>query len=100
MSKHTPGPWTVKYSEATKILDSDDCTLAWVGQMHLQGRRSPEQVGANARLMATAPDMLIALELAWKALIYDPDFVDIHTVTSPAKAAVRAAIVKAKGLAK
>ena len=44
-----------------------------------------------------ADEMLTALELAWEALIYDPDYVDNHRVTTPAKAAVRAVLDKVKG---
>ena len=62
MSKHSPGPWSVEYSEATKVKATDDSTLAFLGHLNRRGRRSPEQVGANARLIAAAPDLLAALE--------------------------------------
>lgn len=68
MAEYTPGPWTVEYSEATKILDRDDCTVAFLGHVHLGGRRPSGQVGATARLIAAAPAMLEAMKDAWESL--------------------------------
>ena len=93
MSEHTPGPWTVEHDEATKVLDADGCTLAWVGHLHLRGRRSSEEVGANARLIAAAVDMLEALE----AIVADAEYLALVGDNHARRMAAKAAIAKAKG---
>ena len=51
-AKHTPGPWTAQPGE-NFITDARDIVLA---QMHRH--RPDEQVNANVRLMAAAPELL------------------------------------------
>lgn len=62
MSKHTPGPWHVVSDEAVKVTDNFGATLATATFVHLQGRRVPSEVEANATLMAAAPELLEALK--------------------------------------
>src|SRR5262245_8831819 len=64
--KHTPGPWTVDSDESIAVRPNGDggrvCTLNWLrGRQGLNGRREANEVEANARLIAAAPDMLAAL---------------------------------------
>lgn len=62
---HTPGPWTVQ--DNTDLLgeghqlrvDSDDGAVAECGRKPFVD----DTMRANARLIAAAPDMLVALEI-------------------------------------
>ena len=61
--KHTPGPWrsapSIRGSQGERLICADDNPpLARV--YFVKGQRA----GANARLMAAAPDLLEALDLA------------------------------------
>lgn len=68
MSGHTPGPWIWKDGQASitrswngadhQVAAVDYKKLAWHEDSNCAGRES----GANARLIAAAPDMLAALE--------------------------------------
>ena len=64
MEKYTPGPW---YQVGAWVEHEDDdvadicsCDPATIGQEHLG--RSDSEMGANARLIAAAPDLLEALQ--------------------------------------
>ncbi len=59
MSKHTQGPWTIR--EPFQGSYSVEPSVAWLGSSssHTRGENL-----ANANLIAAAPDMLEALELA------------------------------------
>ena len=85
MSKHTPGPWSVggptEYAFQLSIEPS-------IGVVFGGG----EEVQANARLIAAAPEMLEALDNAADAL--DSDNPDIQL---RAAIVARAAITKVKG---
>jgi hypothetical protein len=105
MSKHTPAPWVLKIRPAEH---DNNITVAEIEQPrlvkyrggiarlqsaeHIDGIDEDELV-ANARLIAAAPDMLEALILA--EIAADP------TATADerakAKSAIRAAITKATG---
>jgi hypothetical protein len=86
MNKHTPGPWT-----ADKLQDRDTfnifangfvSAMCQVSRMENSTRStSGNEVAANARLIAAAPDLLEALreiaELAdkvdsWQSFPYEP----------------------------
>ena len=98
MSKHTPGPWY-------RINGSDIFTE--VGAPNASGIKAPrndgwmvadcdmgslgfDEVTANARLIAAAPDLLTALEM----VLDDPESLDGRPRTY---SAARAAIAKARG---
>jgi len=70
--KHTPSPWIVA-GNTVYALDETDRVNRF--SAHVQGgyvvdnpdvrpvkRTSPEELAANARLIAAAPDMLVALQ--------------------------------------
>ena len=65
MSDFTPGPWEAQLGEAYYVTGPDLGRVAMM--MHLKGaygilgRRSGDEVAANARLIAAAPDLLEAL---------------------------------------
>lgn len=91
---HTPGPWRLEeffkdiaiQAGPTKLGD-----LLEVAQLPLQHSNfSPEQVGANARLIAAAPDLLEACIAVVKAGMIGRD-------VALAQDKARKAIVKATG---
>lgn len=71
MSKHTPGPWRVETEETVSVRDRKDgsvATLGWLSNRMAGPRRSSQEVQANARLIAAAPELLEALKLATNEL--------------------------------
>jgi hypothetical protein len=99
MSAHTPGPWYVeeKNSFSTNAFyirgsDSNGNPLTWgKGCVAHIPKSTVTQMGANARLIAAAPEMLEALD---KIACFAPGNGDVCEII--AKVA-RAAIVKAEG---
>lgn len=64
MSTHTPGPWRYDGPDCFmdyNILPADDHTGALAGVVN--NGRPPAEVAANARLMAAAPELLVACEM-------------------------------------
>jgi hypothetical protein len=101
MSEHTPGPWhTGKEMERgldlrKNIYNSKGEFIAAV--VSSAGLRSEHENRANARLIAAAPDLLAACEMARDAFrilstsfVYDPEFTELERV-------LNAAIANAKG---
>lgn len=63
MSAHTPGPWRVGITgHAVYQVNEPELRVALCSDLEENGGRSVEK--ANARLIAAAPDLLEALELA------------------------------------
>ena len=82
MTKHTPGPWNIEddypaqsygFSDQDILIqiNGGDGLIAWVDGTPVD---NPE-VGANARLIAAAPDLLAALEMlvAWHDYDYQKE---------------------------
>lgn len=64
---HTPGPWRVdSLAKVRSQLDDGNGLVADVGDGRYQSRRDIELCHANARLISAAPEMLEALEAAYK----------------------------------
>jgi len=90
-ANHTPGPWSVvELTPNTVQTPSGRISVNW-NATHDDGKRLNE-AEANARLIAAAPELLDALELA----------LEIIEATGPgsypvAEEQIRAAIAKAKG---
>lgn len=70
-NKHTPGPWHVFDNRTDKSFDRYDVARIGVGSKldsdvancyGFASERTDEEVLANARLIAAAPDMLAALQ--------------------------------------
>ena len=62
MTKHTPGPWRTRYIKTLNpAIAAAESIVATVNSVNPQ---NPEERIANARLIAAAPDMLEALEVA------------------------------------
>jgi hypothetical protein len=90
-NQHTPGPWAVSpYNNVT----SRNGTIAKIEQM--PGNDDSER-GANAHLIASAPDLLYALRF----LLADYVAIEGETLTGSSVPAdmARAAIAKAEGVA-
>lgn len=91
---HTPGPWEVgrgyASTHATPIRWEGE-NLAWVCGTDSPHEFSLEQTLANARLIATAPDLLAALE----GLLSDNYLAD--PINADRMAEARAAVAKATG---
>jgi len=91
-AKHTPGPWSVRKPGGTVVITLDArhggyCEVARTVSGSLNSQRE-----ANARLIASAPDLLEALILAL------PYVEDASDSASPAdQEIIRAAIAKATG---
>lgn len=66
-AQHTPGPWSPYFDETYGVLCPDKGRVAICmnlkGAHGLAGRRTGDEVAANARLIAAAPDLLDALAL-------------------------------------
>lgn len=68
MTKHTTAPWnwTEGSPSITRTWDSKACTVATVGSgtlvWHEDYASAAREAGANARLIAAAPELLEALE--------------------------------------
>lgn len=94
--KHTPGPWTPEFGEAYRVRAQQDggqvaIMMNLKGRHGLAGRRNGDEVAANARLMAAAPELMDAL----KALLNYDNLGAYERADVRQKA--RAAIAKATG---
>lgn len=61
MSKHTPGPWSVR-EDIGAVFDRDGLPIA------TGGSESYEEYQANARLIAAAPELLEACKQAYDVI--------------------------------
>lgn len=84
--KHTPGPWRVVPTGAGNVLIQSDSVSQTVATVH-----GAEQA-ANARLIAAAPELLEALQLAVGIIENHPAMGAMAVPPS-----FRAAIAKAEG---
>lgn len=70
MSQHTPGPWNVDAETVYDTTHARICTVDYGDDDEATitgaGEQAPGQGRANARLIAAAPDLLAACELARK----------------------------------
>lgn len=95
-TKHTPGPWTVASPDEISVNAGTEGRVAILtnlrGALGMKGRRDPNEVIANARLIATAPELLEALQHAI-------DWLNAAGVaeTMPVQQQARAALAKATG---
>jgi len=88
-SKHTPGPWRLHLVNDTLIVAPDGTYIAYTCGEYDDDNIWPI-MEANARLIASAPDLLAAL----KAF---PGFTDDATIGDKWIETMRAAIAKAEG---
>jgi hypothetical protein len=95
MSNRTPGPWeTYEFDDQIGVsgnyADVADCTGL---EYRFDSSRSREEILANARLIAAAPDLLEAL----KALLFNATHGNGLEAHYRAQDDARAAIAKAEG---
>lgn len=93
---HTPGPWQViEYAGGVTSIEHHEPTGYGYRQSDI-ARIQPlsEQKEANARLIASAPDMLAALESVYA---YVTDIFDESEFSPDIVEEIRAAIAKAEG---
>lgn len=88
MSGHTPGPWSVEQNGFYKSAVTANKGLAHLTWKAGTDRMSREEIEANARLIAAAPDLLMALENLEN---------DAGQIPDHAWKIVKAAIAKARG---
>ena len=93
---HTPGPWQVNSNDPLHVCDADGesrgCSPIAFVQVGNDGRWTAK---ANARLIAAAPDLLEALNEAFRAFAHDEDGpVWADSTIAKARAAIRAATGK------
>lgn len=96
-TKHTPGPWSVRFDFVVQAASFDDGRLVPVAQPYgVNADRT--DLFANARLIAAAPDLVEALQRALMALTgYLPGH--RNEVTDAAIEHAHAALAKATGSA-
>lgn len=102
-AQHTPGPWEIyqnsictsdgKANEIAKLT----CYGVWMNDGSPYGPRNP--IGqANLRLIASAPDLLLALENMVAHFPFWASKLEMKQIDRDAVALARAAIAKAKGI--
>ncbi len=99
MSKHTPGPWRVVFGNRLGIHGPKD-EIGWPKPIvYNAGLCTDEEAQANAQLIAAAPELLEALEDAWKEMAgwSWTGSADRKGPYDEHRARIRAAIAKAKG---
>lgn len=62
MSRHTPGPWLVNRDRPTDVITAPYAKFAPSVATVDIGPSDKEEIDANGRLIAAAPDLLEALE--------------------------------------
>lgn len=88
---HTPGPWGCTETEGSWTI-SADADPVYIATVAMPGRMSKvDQAEANARLIAAAPELLEACQLALDSL---NSLVATNTLS---KQLLRAAIARATG---
>jgi hypothetical protein len=99
MSTYTKGPWRASFGEVAAVLGADSGRVAIATNLSLHARRDGNEVEANARLIAAAPELLEALQQCFD---YPADVFSIGdsepftmTITGRHLRLVRAAIQKA-----
>lgn len=88
MSKHTPGPWAEdKFALSVEIRSLGNPLIAVVQSRHCE---SPEEMAANAKLIAAAPMLLDALKHIMKMQTFGYIVLG-EEATTKARAAIAAA---------
>jgi hypothetical protein len=98
MTTHTPGPWHVGVRQAEQIVyDKTGWAVANATVYH--GKEDLPEMKANARLIATAPDLLAALEAfrTWHANHFEDFDSETNSQLLCLDNAAGAAIARARG---
>ena len=59
---HTPGPWAHGFDSLNATWNVMDADARMYTTVKPRGNQNPAEIEANARLIASAPDLLAALE--------------------------------------
>ena len=102
--QHTPGPWSLSPSfdrVERRVQHGDNPPLVWgiasgINSAHPDHMPRAEQI-ANARLIASAPELLEALEELERLTVWVGGQNPVHDAIESAKRKARAAIASAKG---
>lgn len=96
MIKHTPGPFKVAHCDGNfEIRTMDDKCLADAWSYGING--NSQEMEANAKLFAAAPDLLEALELLLLTRTLERNLQGISRGESPLHDRCNDAIARAKG---
>lgn len=103
MSGHTPGPWVACYSKACGVVtgfhiagQKHGSTVPVVeAEQRFAPSRQPEEIEANAALIAAAPDLLAALKAMLAVVVTVPEM--NNHIFDGLGIQVNAAIAKAEG---
>jgi hypothetical protein len=99
VSNHTPGPWEILTTNRKTYVVTNALSQPFVGQV-IAGPTTCPDWESNARLIASAPDLLSALEAVTKAYVelvqsdYPPSW---SAEKNSEVISARKAIAKAKG---
>lgn len=100
-AKHTPGPWSVRPTATNFIIDASDglrvTALSWQPLSYRMPHATKAEAEANARLIASAPDLLEALILLEAEMVASGNAGSEDYGWPKAIVATRAAIAKATG---
>lgn len=99
-AQHTPGPWRAFCNADGSFVVEDDNRIAIISRGHAWPDSRLAEAKANARLIAAAPELLVALQMSVPAL----EWCQKQWANSPQQgdgvnvlSVVRAAIAKAEG---
>jgi hypothetical protein len=104
MNAHTAGPWKVRFQGPVAVIDADNGRIPWSGLASViteveneeTGRRATDPEGvANARLIATAPEILEALRRLLGAAVISAATGKPFSANAPGIVAARYALEKA-----
>ena len=88
-SKHTPGPWTLHSHMGEHFITGGNPSFLIAHASNGRTHHEPDE--SNARLIASAPDLLEALTLARKHLDWSLDGNDFRTIAGKIDKALAAA---------
>lgn len=104
MSTHTPGPWNEGRPDMQTIVDGYGSKWIYAGNKYVavaSGRdvEDWDEVMANARLIAAAPDLLAACKLVLQRWTFSEDQIHTHTWhdMQDCREVLLAAVAKAEG---
>jgi hypothetical protein len=87
MKSHTPGPWEILTTNGKTYVVTNALSQPFVGQV-IAGPTTCPDWESNAHLIASAPDLLAALELIYSNAGESPEWI---------RSRIGPAIAKAKG---
>lgn len=99
-AKHTPGPWSLDPEDKSIVGKDEDLAIATIENIDVGGDKGfhfGEESRANARLIATAPELLEALQLLGDVGCFEHGMLGNHNDILSAVSKSLSAIAKATG---